>query len=362
MWQRAISKFVNDAGAKEQTDMEDRTHIAKKRTGTGRTVLLVLLVVVLLAAAGLFAASRFYLIKGGHFYSRNAAEIDLRGQRLSVEEYEELRNELPDTVILWDVPLSGGAADCLAEDITINAFDRDDLDLLKYFSRLRSVDAVEAALTAEDFQQLCAALPDGKIRWSVPLTGGRFACDADVIAPDALDRSDLELFPYFTDLKQVDARGCSDYDGIFALREERPELDILWQVPLSGKTYPQDAEELLVDDPAVTMDELRSALERLPAVKTVDAPVNNWSEAEKKQLKADMPDVSFRWPVSIGGTVYTGEETQIDLSGITLSPETVEELKENGRFIKMTAASLRESHPHDIQITKEGPNYSVDGQ
>ena len=39
---------------------------------------------------------------------------------------------------------------------------------------------------------------------------------------------------------------------------------------------------------------------------------------------------------------------------------TIEELKENGKFIKMTSAALRESHPHDIQITKEAPNYSVD--
>ena len=38
---------------------------------------------------------------------------------------------------------------------------------------------------------------------------------------------------------------------------------------------------------------------------------------------------------------------------------SIEELKENGRFIKMSAASLRESHPHDIQITKEAPNYSA---
>ena len=39
---------------------------------------------------------------------------------------------------------------------------------------------------------------------------------------------------------------------------------------------------------------------------------------------------------------------------------TVEELKENGRFVKISAASLKESHPHDIHITKEAPNYSVD--
>ncbi len=38
----------------------------------------------------------------------------------------------------------------------------------------------------------------------------------------------------------------------------------------------------------------------------------------------------------------------------------IEELKKEGRFVKITAASLKESHPHDIQITKEAPNYSVD--
>ena len=38
----------------------------------------------------------------------------------------------------------------------------------------------------------------------------------------------------------------------------------------------------------------------------------------------------------------------------------IEALKENGQFVKISAASLKESHPHDIHITKEAPNYSVD--
>ena len=37
----------------------------------------------------------------------------------------------------------------------------------------------------------------------------------------------------------------------------------------------------------------------------------------------------------------------------------IEALRENGRFIKITGAGLKESHPHDIYITKEAPNYSV---
>ncbi|MCQ1528708.1 IMP dehydrogenase [Lutispora saccharofermentans] len=38
---------------------------------------------------------------------------------------------------------------------------------------------------------------------------------------------------------------------------------------------------------------------------------------------------------------------------------TIEDLRKNGQFIRVTAAGLRESHPHDVQITKEAPNYSL---
>ena len=37
----------------------------------------------------------------------------------------------------------------------------------------------------------------------------------------------------------------------------------------------------------------------------------------------------------------------------------LEHLREKSQFIKMTGAGLRESHPHDVQITKEAPNYSI---
>ncbi len=38
--------------------------------------------------------------------------------------------------------------------------------------------------------------------------------------------------------------------------------------------------------------------------------------------------------------------------------KTIDELCKNGRFIRITNAGLQESHPHDISITKESPNYS----
>ncbi len=39
--------------------------------------------------------------------------------------------------------------------------------------------------------------------------------------------------------------------------------------------------------------------------------------------------------------------------------KTLNDLREHGQFIKITSASLKESHPHDVQITKEAPNYSL---
>ncbi len=38
--------------------------------------------------------------------------------------------------------------------------------------------------------------------------------------------------------------------------------------------------------------------------------------------------------------------------------KTIPELKERGKFVRITGAGLKESHPHDIYITKEAPNYS----
>lgn len=39
--------------------------------------------------------------------------------------------------------------------------------------------------------------------------------------------------------------------------------------------------------------------------------------------------------------------------------KNLEELREKTRFIRITSAGLRESHPHNVQITKEAPNYSI---
>lgn len=69
-----------------------------------------------------------------------------------------------------------------------------------------------------------------------------------------------------------------------------------------------------------------------------------------------------------GRVAYKGtlEDTVFQLMGGLRSgmgycgAPTIQALKENGQFVKISSASLKESHPHDIHITKEAPNYSID--
>jgi IMP dehydrogenase len=43
-----------------------------------------------------------------------------------------------------------------------------------------------------------------------------------------------------------------------------------------------------------------------------------------------------------------------------LGVRTIDELRSQARFLKITAATVRENHPHDIAITQESPNYSME--
>jgi len=66
--------------------------------------------------------------------------------------------------------------------------------------------------------------------------------------------------------------------------------------------------------------------------------------------------VAFRGPLSAVAHQLVGGLNQ---SMFYVGARTIPELQEKGRFVRITSASLKESHPHDIQMTVEAPNYSA---
>ena len=94
------------------------------------------------------------------------------------------------------------------------------------------------------------------------------------------------------------------------------------------------------------------------------------SYSKDRYFQADVVSDDKIVPEGIEGRVaYRGTVNQVThqlVGGLQQSmfyvgARTVPELKERGRFVRITAAGLKESHPHDIQGIVEAPNYTVRG-
>jgi len=92
------------------------------------------------------------------------------------------------------------------------------------------------------------------------------------------------------------------------------------------------------------------------------------SYSKDRYFQADVTSNDKIVPEGIEGQVpYRGPLNQVVyqlVGGLHQSmfysgAHTVDELQANGRFVRITSAGLRESHPHDIMMTVEAPNYSV---
>jgi IMP dehydrogenase len=90
------------------------------------------------------------------------------------------------------------------------------------------------------------------------------------------------------------------------------------------------------------------------------------SFSKDRYFQGDVEDVEKLVPEGIEGRVpYKGPLAPIVyqlVGGLRQAmgycgAATIEELKYQSRFVRITGAGLRESHPHDVTITKDSPNY-----
>jgi len=85
---------------------------------------------------------------------------------------------------------------------------------------------------------------------------------------------------------------------------------------------------------------------------------DRYFQQSNKKLVPEGVEGRVPYKGSVGETIYQlmgGLRSGMGYTGC----RTIQELQEKARFMQITAAGLRESHPHDIYITKEAPNYTV---
>lgn len=277
-----------------------------------------LAVILLLAAAG-FGAKWYYdshLFLDGEVYARDAALLDLRGTGITSEHYDTVHSQLPDCEILWDIPFQGAYHPQDTTELALTSLSEEDIPVLDYFTQLRRVDAKNCS----DYAQLLALAqrrPEVEVAYTVTIDGHMYPWNAEELTVSHITAEELALLQWLPRVKAVDATACTDLDQITMLREALPECDITYQVPIAGESYPQDTTGLALL--GADPEELARMLPYLPQVQTVDLTEPIGKAESLLALVEANPQIAFTWQKEVLGRTITSADTEVDFSGYPLT-------------------------------------------
>ena len=219
-----------------------------------------------------------FLIMDGHEYLREATSLDLSGKQIV------------------------------------------ELEKLKELTKLKKLNMRDTGISVEQYEMLHNALPNCEILWSVPFQGGY--CDNTIteLILDTLSESDLDMLRYFPGLTSINADLCRNYNAIFSLMEQYPEIAVTYTVTIGEFTYPHTQRELTITDPDV--GELMSQLALLPAITDVELKGKLPENEVLIALKETYPNITFLWTLKVCGVETNTLAGFLDLSNIEMTNTT----------------------------------------
>ena len=301
----------------------------KESKNSGLKVLAVLLVLLalLLAGACAFLFSRYTWVAGG-LREKGAAYMDLRGEELSLADFEELTRAFPDCDILWDVPLQGGRVSSDAASVTVSQLTEADwqaLELLPGLTELNAPDCRDYAALV-DFG---SRHPACRVNYTVALGGQEYPWDAQSVTLSHADAAQLEaLLVYLPNLTRVELTGQTPGDGeMEALMAAFPDICFRWPISLGSTTVDSAAEELDLRGENVDFDGLCRLLKWMPNLRRVELTGCPLADEQVIELASAYPDCQFLWELQIDGKTFRTDARELDVSGWQVeSTEEIERL------------------------------------
>ena len=279
----------------------------------GKTALLatLLALAVLLAASGGTALILHdnYLIDF-QLYPKNAVSMDLRGQDISIDHYEALRQKLPGCKILWDVPFQGEKLPSDTTVITVDTLTEEDVSALACFPKLETVHA-ENCRDYDSLLRLRKAYPNVTVSSRVTLDGTEYPADTDTVELRAASPENLELLPFLTELRTVIADGGDAPQDFSELSRYCEEEGLNFRLHIGEELVDANVQELTVEGIADADLSLLGSLPNLKKLHMVDPAAD---PAALTALSAAYPDMDISWEVHIGDSVFQSTDTEVDLS------------------------------------------------
>ena len=187
-------------------------------------------------------------------YAKDSTSLDLRGTGISVAHYDAVHQQLPECAITWELPFQGGFVDAAAEELTVTTLAEEEVALLDYLPRLKTVDATD----------------------------------------------------------------CADYAQLVALQQRRPEVKVRYRLEILGQTVTESTTELSYDEKEPEAAELMEKLAWLPNMENIHFTEPEMAAEDLLALREAYPNVAFTWEKTVLDTVYPDDVAEIDISGTQL--------------------------------------------
>lgn len=198
-----------------------------------------------------------------------------------------------------------------------------DLTQLQAFPGLKQIDLRSTGLSCAEYDTVREWFPEADIFWDIPFQGNDYDMATESLSITALSEDDLNVLPYFTELKTIDAGSFRDYAMINTLMERYPQLEVNYGIWLGEERYTPDTAELCLTD--ADIHTLEQALPFFTGLKRVEFDGVLPEAAALTELVAQYPHIEFYWQITVLDTVADVYTTELDLAGIPMT--STEELE-----------------------------------
>ena len=205
----------------------------------------------------------------------------------------------------------------------------------------RSLDLTGEDISLEYYEELQSKLPDCSIRWMVPFHNGKYANDTQSLTVSELTLEDVEfLVRYFPELKTLDASQCHAYEVLAVAEATLSECEVLYNVDLSAAILDHNAATVIMGFSETNdFEKLMTNLVHLPNLKSLKLTDPALTIEQIASLREAYPEISITYTVTVLGLEREGETTELDLSGMT-GEDAVEAAEQLKKLPNLTYVNL----------------------
>ena len=279
-----------------------------------RTVIVMLSVVLalLITLIAVVLGTKYFVLVGGHVYSRNASGLDLRDRTLSAAEYAAIQKKLPDCRILWNVPFQGGTVPSDTTELTVTTLSEEDLAALACLPELTDLHGESCT----DYDRLLAfreSRPDCRVLFRVEINGKSYNQDTERVSVTSLTEEEGELLSFLPKLRILDGEKCDAYGLLARLQESHPDWDVRYTVHMGDGALTKDTREAEVT--GADSGELIAGMAGLPELQSLTLVDPRADGATLLALRKQYPEVKLHWYFDADGSRLDETAVEVDVSG-----------------------------------------------